>query len=284
MLRYFAPRLDWWSWNVPNLTSTISWLEMFWVVAAAVGFGAMIVLTTQSWRRIHWLQLEGQNGVLRGQAYHNLDKSLLLLLVTELYLVAGVSAMVVPPSQTPAITWSPAWTVGLGLVGALAFTLWLAALLVRHDRYIARLLAAQTRETMPADPTRPRLLLIDDYALGRKAMKLGLEAAGYEVVERPDARGLLGTVARYRPSLIIMDLNLPGVTGDTAAQALRALGDETPLILHTGQWPSAVVPNLDTWAQAIGVQAVLVKGSDTRPLQAMVHEVSRWVPRPEVPP
>jgi CheY-like chemotaxis protein len=270
--------------KVLDLTSTISLLEAVWVLAAAVGVGAMIVLAVQGYKRLRWLHTSDEDGVLRFQATHNLDKALLLLLVTELYLVAGLGAMTLPPNPAPMPAWSPAWGTGAALVGALGFTLWLAGLLMRHDRRIAALLDAQARETAPPTPARPRILLIDDYAPGRRAMRLALEAAGYEVVERDDARGLLGAVARYRPSLIIMDLLLPGISGDVAAQALRALGDETPIILHTGQWPAAVGPSLDAWAQEIGVQAILMKGTSARPLEAMRAQVERLVPRQEVAP
>lgn len=276
---YSTPKRGW-SSVMWNLSSTVSLIEAVWVLGATGGLGAMLVLTVQGWRRLRQVTASGQNGVLRFQALHNLDKALLLLLVTELYLLAGLVAADLPPNPAPLPAGSPPWLVGAALVLALGFTLWLAGLLVRHDRRLRQILVDQTRETVPADPAHPRILLIDDYPAARKAMRLGLEAAGYEVLERDDARGLLGVVARYRPSLIITDLLLPGIAGDVAAQGLRALGDETPIVLYTGQWPSAVVPSLDAWARSIGVQAVLIKGQSARPLQDMLAQVERLVPRP----
>jgi CheY-like chemotaxis protein len=88
-------------------------------------------------------------------------------------------------------------------------------------------------------------------------------------------------VARYRPACIILDVLLPGMGGDTAARALRALGDETPIILHTAQWPAAEAESLEDWGRVLGVQAVLVKGASARPLEAMLTEVERLVPREE---
>jgi len=65
------------------------------------------------------------------------------------------------------------------------------------------------------------LVVEDDPFIGELVVDL-LEAAGYTVVQFQDGADFLERVKQERPSLVLLDLQLPGVYGVTLAQRLRA--------------------------------------------------------------
>ncbi len=80
------------------------------------------------------------------------------------------------------------------------------------------------------------VLLVDDEAGVLTLMRRFLERAGYSV--RTAASGEEG-VARFRESrgslsAVILDLNMPGMGGDAALQAIRALEPTLPVIVTSG--------------------------------------------------
>ena len=55
----------------------------------------------------------------------------------------------------------------------------------------------------------------------RGAMRLVLEEAGYEVAEAIDGHAALAAVRADPPTLVVLDLNLPGATGSEVLARLR---------------------------------------------------------------
>lgn len=82
------------------------------------------------------------------------------------------------------------------------------------------------------------ILVIDDDDLIRKMVTLFLERAGYEVISAPDgARGLEEFEARH-PSLIVLDIAMPTMSGFDVARQVRTVEardglGRTPIILLT---------------------------------------------------
>src|SRR5688500_11839042 len=82
----------------------------------------------------------------------------------------------------------------------------------------------------------PRILLVDDNADSRDMLAVLLERRGYDVISAED--GKIGVEMSYaqHPDLILMDLNMPNMSGWEAATLLRA--DESmrdlPIIAITG--------------------------------------------------
>ena len=87
----------------------------------------------------------------------------------------------------------------------------------------------------------PRLLLIDDDELSRAVLQLHLEAAGYEVMEAESGEDAL-TLLRGETgfSVVLSDLQMPGLSGPELAAALRgATGAKARLIVMSGSEPRA---------------------------------------------
>ena len=78
----------------------------------------------------------------------------------------------------------------------------------------------------------PKILIIDDELQIRRALRLSLEAHGYEVVDAITAHEGLALVASARPDLLILDLGLPDMDGLDAIKKLREW-NQTPVIVLT---------------------------------------------------
>jgi len=78
--------------------------------------------------------------------------------------------------------------------------------------------------------TRARILIVEDEPRLRALLRLYLERAGYEVTDAGDGRAALAAYDEAGADLVILDLMLPGMQGETVLEALRDLGDVPILI------------------------------------------------------
>lgn len=81
-----------------------------------------------------------------------------------------------------------------------------------------------------------RVLIVDDQAPFRAAARMVVEAtAGFEVVGEAESGEASVELAReLRPDLVLMDVNLPGISGlEATQQILEASGAVKVLILST---------------------------------------------------
>ncbi|HYP53860.1 MAG TPA: response regulator [Pyrinomonadaceae bacterium] len=65
------------------------------------------------------------------------------------------------------------------------------------------------------------VMVVEDFADTREMMRRLLEAGGYGVVEAANGREAVELARRERPSLILMDLNLPVLDGFAATLRIR---------------------------------------------------------------
>jgi two-component system cell cycle response regulator DivK len=66
------------------------------------------------------------------------------------------------------------------------------------------------------------ILVVDDNAANRRLAQAVLEGAGHEVHAVPDAEDALEAVASLHPTLILMDIQLPGLDGLELTRLLKA--------------------------------------------------------------
>lgn len=82
----------------------------------------------------------------------------------------------------------------------------------------------------------PVVLLVEDEPLTRMDACLGLQEAGFEVLDAEDAEAALGLV-RERPDITVMvtDVQMPGsMDGLTLARVIRALRPEVRVVVTSG--------------------------------------------------
>lgn len=89
----------------------------------------------------------------------------------------------------------------------------------------------------PPDAARPspRIILIEDDAPLRAALRYALQAAGYLVGGAPRAEPLLEADFPSESVCLIFDQQLPGLSGIEALELLRARGIDAPAFLMTTQ-------------------------------------------------
>jgi len=77
-----------------------------------------------------------------------------------------------------------------------------------------------------------KILVVDDDPQIRRVMKATLVAHHYEVVEARTGEDALTVLQQEMPSLVLLDMNLPGMNGLEACRAIRG-GSEVPVIMLT---------------------------------------------------
>lgn len=75
--------------------------------------------------------------------------------------------------------------------------------------------------TAPATPA-PRVLIVDDHALNIELARAVLHAGGFEVAEAGNAAAAWALLPHFRPDLVLMDVQLPGMDGLTLTRRLKA--------------------------------------------------------------
>lgn len=80
------------------------------------------------------------------------------------------------------------------------------------------------------------ILIVDDYPDAIDIWAIYLRALGYEVSTAVDGAGAIAKAEQLLPDLIVLDLELPGISGFEAARRLRrnASTHDIPLIAATG--------------------------------------------------
>jgi DNA-binding response OmpR family regulator len=78
--------------------------------------------------------------------------------------------------------------------------------------------------------TAPRILVVEDEPRIREIVRAYLAAAGYEVTEAADGRLALDAFDAAPPDLVLVDLLLPGLSGEALIRAIREVSDVPILI------------------------------------------------------
>jgi DNA-binding response OmpR family regulator len=130
----------------------------------------------------------------------------------------------------------------------------------------------------PARPA-PLVLLVDDERSIRTICRVNLESDGLAVHEAKDGAEALEEVGQERPSLVLLDVMMPGVDGWKVAEELAgdAATSDIPVVFLSAR--AADEDRLR--AQELGAVGYIVKPFDPLELAGIVREVLERVARGE---
>lgn len=119
----------------------------------------------------------------------------------------------------------------------------------------------------------PKVLLVDDYRDALEVWSFFLRSSGYDVFTAATGPEAIEQAQRYRPDVILLDLQLPGMSGCDTARALRATAAAaaTPLMAVTGYSGAREHDE----ALAAGVDAVMVKPVQPAALLQRIEELTQ---------
>ena len=122
--------------------------------------------------------------------------------------------------------------------------------------------ASPTGET----PSPASILVIDDDPQMRRVIRAALEDEGLTVETAADGPQALARGARRTPTLVVLDMSLPGIAGADVASRLRtAHGEALPILVITADGRPAEK------ARQVGAYAYLTKPFDLDALLAAVQ-------------
>lgn len=78
-----------------------------------------------------------------------------------------------------------------------------------------------------------RVLIVDDEPQIRRIMRTTLISAGYEVDDAKTGEEALVKVREFRPDLVLLDINMPGMGGLAACKAIRGPDTNIAIIMLT---------------------------------------------------
>ncbi len=123
------------------------------------------------------------------------------------------------------------------------------------------------------NPDLVTILLVDDESSVRRGlrMQLELEPDMRVVGEACDGEDAIALALQLRPSLVLMDLRMPGMDGVQATGALYAAAPEIPVVLLSLQDDSATRAR----ATAAGARAFVSKHERMTELLATIRDAGK---------
>ncbi len=115
------------------------------------------------------------------------------------------------------------------------------------------------------------ILYVEDNELNRKMLRHLLRATSYRLIEAPDGETGITMAREQRPDLILMDVQLPKISGIEATRALRAEPStaHTPIIAIT----SFALSGDEQRAKEAGASAYLAKPYSPFALLGMIQKL-----------
>jgi two-component system KDP operon response regulator KdpE len=127
--------------------------------------------------------------------------------------------------------------------------------------------------------TASRILVVDDEPQIRRIMRTTLSGAGYEVDDAKSGEEGLEKLREFRPDLVLLDINMPGMGGLAACREIRADANVAIIMLTVRNSEEDKVEALDA-----GADDFVTKPFSTPELLARIRAALRRVPVPQSSP
>ena len=116
---------------------------------------------------------------------------------------------------------------------------------------------------------KSRILVGDDHPDILRLLTCVLETAGYAVITAMRGDDALEQWQAHQPDLVLLDINLPGMSGDLVCHTIKT-SSSTPVIIMTGQ----AVTEIQLSQRVPGADGYLLKPFD---VMGLVDQISHLV-------
>jgi CheY-like chemotaxis protein len=129
--------------------------------------------------------------------------------------------------------------------------------------------APESRSRSPLQLPAARILVVDDGEANRELLSVVLRRAGADVVTGENGRVAVELAKSQEFDAIVMDMQMPGMDGFTAARTLRELGTTKPIIALTAD----ALDGSEQKCRAAGCSDFLTKPIDMDSLLSVLHRI-----------
>jgi len=148
--------------------------------------------------------------------------------------------------------------------------------------------APRGRPLPTAGPARTRILVVDDDHRLRALLRATFEAAHIDIDEAADAEAAAASIARFRPDVVVLDVEMPGMDGLTFCRTLKTQSStrDIGVVLLTG----SVGDDAEERARDAGADGFVRKPFSPLELLSLVEELASggtrraFLPRRDAPP
>jgi DNA-binding NarL/FixJ family response regulator len=84
-------------------------------------------------------------------------------------------------------------------------------------------------------------MVVDDCAITLDVTRIHLEEAGYEVITRSKPIGTTAKIIRMKPDCVLIDISMPGLTGDKITKVIREKNVKTKIVLFSAKEESELL-------------------------------------------
>ena len=116
-----------------------------------------------------------------------------------------------------------------------------------------------------------RVLVVEDHDLFRSGLRALLEEAGFEVADAPGGAAALRRLVGFRPDVVVMDVNMPGMSG---IEATRRIVEEAPRVAVL---MLTIIADQDRVLDAVraGACGYLLKDAELDEIVTAIHAAAR---------
>jgi two-component system sensor histidine kinase/response regulator len=131
---------------------------------------------------------------------------------------------------------------------------------------------APPKDVAPEKPARPLIMVVDDDSETLELCDMLLDRAGYDRVLANSGEEAVSLLEAHTPSLMVLDLNMPGMDGWSVAALVRKheRTARIPILVMTG-----ITRDVENAARRAGATAFVLKPIDSK---RFVKEVKRLCP------
>src|ERR671920_1757546 len=117
---------------------------------------------------------------------------------------------------------------------------------------------------------RLRVLVVDDHDLFRTGLRALLQEEGFDVADSASAEAGLRRLAAVGADVVVMDMNMPGLSGVEAIPLVLQVAPQASVLMLTIAADDATGLN----AVHAGASGYLLKDADLREISAAIHGVA----------